>query len=218
MPLPAKGRLPDIKVRVGTPRPLTRDDLRLLPERRATTTSTPTKLRESHHQVARLVATGLRDRVISEQTGYTPTRIGQLRASPAFQQLVSTYKSMIDGEFVDEADAYFKTAFGNMITAERHIADHLADADEAGELIPIKTALAISRDAADRFGYGKRQTNLNVNVDFAAKLEDAIRRSGKLIEGSATEARAPSPPLAPAQGPSQPGLMEDPAPSFRRRA
>lgn len=217
MPLPAKGRLPDIKVKVGTPRPLTRDDLRLLPERRATPSSTPSKLRESHHNVARLVATGLRDRVISEQTGYTPTRIGQLRASPAFQQLVSTYKTMIDGEFVEEADAYFKTAFGNMVAAERHIADHLADADEMGELIPIKTALAISRDAADRFGYGKRQMNVNVNVDFAAKLEDAIRRSGKLIDVAPGSAPTITSPSAPAQGSSSRPL-EDPAPSFRRRA
>lgn len=215
MQLSARGKLPDIKIKVGTPRPLTRDDLRLLPERRATTTSTPTKLRESHHNVARLVATGLRDVKIAEQTGYTANRIAQLRASPAFQQLVSTYKAMIDGEFVEEADAYFKTAFGNMLAAERHIADHLADADEMGELIPIKTALAISRDAADRFGYGKKQMNVNVNVDFAAKLEDAIRRSGKQID--LAPGASPSPPVQPAQGPSAPPL-EDPAPSFRRRA
>jgi hypothetical protein len=29
----------------------------------------------------------------------------------------------------------------------------------------------------DRFGYGKRQTNVNVNVDFAKRLEAAITRS-----------------------------------------
>ncbi len=178
--------------------------------------NTPQKLRESHHQVARLVATGLRDVIIAERTGYTPTRIGQLKASPAFMQIVSGYKAMLDGEFVEEADAYFKLAFGNMIASERHIADHLAEADEMGELIPIKTALAISRDAADRFGYGKRQTNLNVNVDFAAKLEDAIRRSGKLID-VAPGGTTITTPLAPAQAPLRPQQGE-PAPLFRRRA
>lgn len=215
MPLPVNGIVPSVKVRVGEPRPLTRDDVNSLSKKREHV-GIPAKLRESHHMVARLVASGARNKIIAEHTGYSDMRIAQLRQSPAFQQLVSTYKAMIDGEFLEEADAYAKLAFGNMIAAERHIADHLADADEMGELIPIKTALAISRDAADRFGYGKRQTNLNVNVDFAAKLEDAIRRSGKLID-SAPGGSTISPPLAPAQAPSS-SPLEEPAPLFRRRA
>ena len=204
---------------MGKPRPLTRDDLKTLPQQRGThIVGTPQRLRESHHMVARLCAMGVRTKAITMQTGYSENRLAQLRASPAFQQLVSTYKAMVDGEFVESADAYFDLAFGNMVAAERHIADHIAEADEMGELIPIKTALSISRDAADRFGYGKRQTNLNVNVDFAAKLEDAIRRSGKLIEASATGVPAPSPPLAPAQGSLVDRPRADPAPLFKRRA
>ena len=210
-----------MKLRVGKPRPLTRDDLKLLPQERAThAVGTPQKLRDSHHMVARLVAMGVRSKAITQQTGYSDLRIYQLKASPAFQQLVSRYKAMVDGEFIESADAYFDLAFGNMLAAERHIADHIAEADEMGELIPIKTALSISRDAADRFGYGKRQTNLNVNVDFAAKLEDAIRRSGKLIDATPLAPGAsPSPPVQPAQGPLSRPPLADPAPlSFRRRA
>ncbi len=66
-----------------------------------------------------------------------------------------------------------------MIAAERHIADSIAEADEAGDLLPIRTALAISADGADRLGYGKRSTNLNINADLGAALERAIARSGK---------------------------------------
>jgi hypothetical protein len=68
--------------------------------------------------------------------------------------------------------------------------------------------MAISRDAADRTGHGKVQTNMNVNVDFASKLEAARRRSAG--------ARGPaSPPLAPESSSQPPALTLGPS-SFRR--
>lgn len=216
MPL-LKGKVPEVRLKVGQPRPLTRADVNTLAASGRADMTTPMRLRASHHNVARLVAAGVRNNIIAEQTGYTSARVEQLKKSPAFQELMANYKAMLDGEYVEEADAYFKLAFNNMVAAERHIADHLADADELGELVPIKTALAISRDAADRFGYGKRQTNLNVNVDFAAKLEDAIRRSGKTLDLAPGSVSTITPPSVAAQAPSD-SALEEPAPSFRRRA
>ena len=64
-----------------------------------------------------------------------------------------------------------------MLVAERQIADRLEDAEEEGVKLPLKDLLAISRDGADRFGYGKKSAVLNTNVDFAAILEQAIARS-----------------------------------------
>lgn len=200
-----------IKLRPDEGRPLTREDVAQLTQKRGTVSSIAVKLKESHHYVARLVAAGLTELDIAERTGYSGNRVHQLKLSPAFQELVAKYQGMVTAGMIEQIDEYQRLAFNNMIAAERHIADHIAEADEVGELIPIKTALSISRDAADRFGYGKKQTNVNVNVDFAAQLEATIRRSGKTIDGIATreskgspsalEGPQPSPHDAPAEAP-----------------
>lgn len=168
----------------GEPRPLTREDLALLVQGNRTSDAFPKKLRDSHHRIARLAAAGLRPFEIAQRSGYGRARVTALLSNPAMEELVARYREKVDEAFATNQDEYYELATSNMLAAERHIADQIAEADEAGELLPIRTALAISRDAADRFGYGKRQTNVNVNVDFAAQLERAIQRSGKTIEAS----------------------------------
>lgn len=170
----------------GPPRPLVREDLERLKQPRFIPTA-PQKLRESHHMIARLSALGLRPFEIMQRTSYSRERITTLLASPAMVELVANYRAKVDERYVENVDSFFELATSNMIAAERHIADTIADLDEVGELLPVRTALAISRDAADRFGYGKHSTATNINVDFAAKLEAAIKRSGKgpaVIEAS----------------------------------
>lgn len=197
----------------GEPRPLTREDLAMLVHGNRTMTAFPAKLRDSHHRIARLAAAGLRPGEIAQRCGYGRERVGQLLTNPAMEELVARYREKVDEAFAANQDEYYELATSNMLAAERHIADQIAEADEAGELLPIRTALAISRDAADRFGYGKRQTNVNVNVDFAAQLERAIQRSGKQIDG-----------VVPSQAPHQagrvvasafPALNQGPGPSPR---
>ena len=167
-----------VKLRASEGRPLRREEVDQLSDKR-TVVAFPQKLRESHRYVAMLVAAGLNDLQIAERTGYSGNRVHQLKGAPAFQELVARLRHQVTDNMLESVDEYQRLAFGNMIRAERHIADALDEADEQGELIPIKTALAVSRDGADRFGYGKKNTNINVNVDFAAQLEAAIRRSGK---------------------------------------
>lgn len=168
---------------IGQPMPLTVDDLARLHEGNRSTSSIQ-KLRASHHKIARLAAYGFNNKAIAAHTGYTRERVGQLLGSPAMKELVAVYSEKVIEQEKEDLDAYLALKTSNMVAAERHIADHIAELDEAGELLPVKTALAISADGADRTGYGKRQTNMNVNVDFAAMLEKAIKRSGKQIEGS----------------------------------
>ena len=172
---------------IGQPTALVAADLERLKQPRYVA-STPQRLRDSHHMIARLTASGLRPGQVAAQTGYSRERVTALLSSPAMDELVAQYRLKVDAEFVENADTYFTLATSNMVAAERHIADAIAEADEAGELIPIRTALAISRDAADRFGYGKKSQQLNINVDFAAQLEKAIARSGKTINSVAQPA------------------------------
>lgn len=177
---------------IGQPVPLAAADLGKLREPRFVGT-TPQKLRDSHHMIARLSAMGLREFKIAEQTGYSRVRVQQLLDSPAMKELVARYREKVDETFVENVDEYFVAATSNMLVAERMIADQLAEADESGELPSLRTLDAISQGRADRFGYGKKTQNLNINVDFASQLERAIQRSGKgaTLEGNA--AAIPSP-------------------------
>lgn len=172
-----KGAIPKPKRILGV-RPLTRDDLRLLEEKRETNVAK--RLRDPHHNLARLIAAGNRDAHIL--AGYSYGRMAQLQKDPTFLNLVEHYRGVVNETFKDNRDEYHELLFSNQVKAERQIAEKLEAADEEGELLPTRDLIAIARDGADRTGYGKKQTNLNVNVDFAAQLERAITRSGKVLE------------------------------------
>lgn len=175
--------------KIAAIRSITREDLPRLLGPRDRAASMPQKLRDSHHTIARMLATGMKRKRICELTGYTYNRISTLAASPAMAELVAHYRAQIDAAFIESQDAFFNIATQNMLAAERHIADRIAELDEEGELLPVRDAIAISRDAADRFGYGKKQTNVNVNTDFAQLLERAITRSAKVIDGNVVPIR-----------------------------
>lgn len=208
-------RLP--KLRDFTVRELTRDELVRLQEPRAKPNPIA-RLRDSHHRIARLFAMGLRMHEVVDRSGYTYTRVQQLDKDPAFRELVAHYRNLVNESFVASADEYHDLVTRNMIAAERHIADAIEELDEKDELLPIRTALAVSRDAADRMGYGKKQTNLNVNVDFAKNLEGMLRRSGKTIESiSNRPSSSPSRPMAPEPTPPLSNQLA-PESSLRRRA
>lgn len=200
--------------------PLIAADLERLKEKRYVP-STPQKLRDSHHMIARLRASGLRGFQIAERMGYSAVRVNDLLNSPAMEELVAQYRLKVDEAFVENQDAFFTLATSNMLAAERHIRDQIDHLDEVGELLPVRTALAISRDAADRFGYGKKSQQTNINVDFAAALEKAIARSGKVIEGPPSGSQSPpgavSPSLPRSTVQPSPHAVA-PLPLLRRRA
>lgn len=199
-------------------RALTRDDLALIPAARVEGgVNRVQKLRDTHHRLARFLAAGLRVGEAAERSGYSYNSACTLRKDPAFLELVERYRDKITESFVESADTYHELLFSNMVKAERMLADKIEAAEDEGEFLPTRDLIAISRDAADRTGYGKRQTNLNVNVDFAAKLEATIARS-RQIEGR----RVSAPSLAP-QSPvpnHSPAVAKEPAtpsaPALRR--
>jgi hypothetical protein len=216
-----KGAVPK-PIPIGQPEPLIAADLERLKEKRYAP-STPQKLRDSHHMIARLRASGLRGFQIAERMGYSAVRVNDLLNSPAMEELVAQYRAKVDESFVENTDAFFSLATSNMLAAERHIRDQIDQLDEAGELLPVRTALAISRDAADRFGYGKKSQQTNINVDFASALEKAIARSGKgpTIEGASTSTppvERKAPPLPRSEPRLSPPSASAPPPLLRRRA
>lgn len=214
-----KGAIAD-PIPIGQPTALVAADLERLREPRYVA-STPQKLRDSHHMIARLTAGGNKPGEVAKLTGYSRERVTALLSSPAMEELVAQYRLKVDEAFVENQDTFFAVATANMLAAERHISDHIAELDEAGELLPVRTALAISRDAADRFGYGKKTVNLNIHADFATQLEKAIKRSGKgpLIEGAAQPPQPRREPSHVGSPPTQASRLEDsPRPRVLRRA
>lgn len=162
---------------IGKVLPLTRADIASLIEAPLNRTQASiAKLRQSHHHIARYAAYALDHAKIAALTGYSENRICTLLQAPAVQELVALYRARIEESQAPNLDAYLEAKTRNMLAAERHISDHIEELDEAGELLPLKTALAISADGADRLGYSKRQV-INHNHEFASQLEKAIARS-----------------------------------------
>ena len=164
--------------RINSVRPITEADLELL--RQPIARAGLATLRDSHHNIARHLASGLSLVDTASLTGYSVQRLSNLRQDPAMQELIAHYRGIITEGWVESVDAHQTLAMSNMRKAERMIADKLDEADLVGDTLPTRDLIAIASDRMDRFGYSKKTANLNVNIDFAARLEAAISRTKKV--------------------------------------
>jgi len=178
-------------------RPLSRDDLACVKEKR--NVPAVQRFRDPHHRLARLLASGIRPAQAASEAGYSLARIYILQADPSFQDLVSAYRKDVHNAYISAEEERHRAATEVNLKALRHLNEHFDKADEEGELIPIGRALAVFADTSDRVGLSKKSTNVNINVDFAAKLEGAIARSAnaKLVRG-----RSLPTPALPSKNPS----------------
>lgn len=197
-----KGAIPTGDL-LGSIRELSRDDVARLRDQR--TVPVVQRLRDPHHRLARCLAAGLRDEDAGLQSGYSIGSVRVLKRDPTFMNLVAEYRNDVNDSWRESVDHYHDMSVSNMLKAERQITEHLDRADESGELVPLPRLLALTADKADRFGYGKKQTNVNVNVDFAARLERASSRSARIIDA------LPSKPVLP---PASGGTVASPSTSL----
>lgn len=141
------------------------------------------KIRDSHHLLAKYFASGYGTTEAAELAGYSIARASILRGDPAFSELVEQYRERITGAQLESIDEYYATANRVRAKSMRMIEEKLDKVDEAGvdglDLIPFRDLAMIHSDVADRTGYPKRTVAVNVNVDFAARLDQAIARSNK---------------------------------------
>jgi len=207
---------------IGLIRPLTKDDLALLRPGRdpASSVGVIAKLRDPHHRIARLFAAGLRTDEVVARSGFSYSRVLALANTPAFKELIAKYREKVDASFIATMDDYHEIATSNMLKAEVQISERLETAEEEGTQLPIRDLLAISRDAADRFGYGKRNMNVNVNVDFAAQLEKTIARTKSTVIDAVAAPLQPQPPMGEVRVPASPPppSAHPTLPLIRRRA
>jgi hypothetical protein len=161
-------------------RPMTKDDIEAIrqPSNRGAVIA---KLRDSHHIVARCFASGLTLKETAERTGYSLGRLTILKSAPAMVELVARYRDEDTAAWRESRDHFYDYVHSAGVKAWRMINDQLDEADQNGEPIPLKTLQGIGDSAADRTGPSKKSTNININADFASKLEAAINRSKQVI-------------------------------------
>lgn len=130
-------------------------------------------LRDSHHNVARLVASGMAVEEVSFQTGYTPARIYTLQSQ--------------DQMFIDLVTFYRRTARAAQQEVEAHLLGLAQDARQefherlldTPESISNEELLAAMKLAYDRAGFAPvtRTVNKNLNLNIAARLDEARSRA-----------------------------------------
>lgn len=161
-------------------RSMTREDLQFLREKSARPVIQ--KLRESHHIIARLAASGMTTREIAAEVGYTETRVGLLRNTPAMKELIARYMDMDTDEWRKSRDTNWDAMQSLMRRTVRKANDAFEDDEDKNE-IPLHVTLKYMDSMLDRLGYHRKSTKENINMDFAASLERAIAERAKVIEG-----------------------------------
>lgn len=66
---------------------------------RGTTAPTIQRITDRHHQLARLLASGMKDGEAALTVGYDISRVSIIKQSPAFQDLLAVYRSEVDRQF-----------------------------------------------------------------------------------------------------------------------
>lgn len=164
------------------------------------------KIREKHHHVARLIAEGMSQRLVSSISGYTESYISILLNSPAMVELVELYR-MKNGAAVEVATEKLKTV--GLKALEK--LDTKIDNDELSNL----ELLSAAKLGLDRSGHGPQSKQALVSehhvIDHARLTElnaEAKRRNAEYIVPQ-EEVREALQPALPAPSSDSKATTED---------
>lgn len=157
-------------------REITRDDLPTLSADRGSKPSALKRIRDSHHALARTLASGVNPAEASAITGYSLSRISILQADPTFEELLSFYRKELVQSFAVVQDRMALLTL-DAVSELRDRLEESPDSFSNGEIMEL------TRTMGDRSGAGPTTKQVNINVDLAGRLESARRRAG-IIEGS----------------------------------
>ena len=129
------------------------------------------EFRERHHALARLIAEGRKPGEAAILQRYSQSRMSVLLADPAFQELVSHYRTIVNEEFVDFQAKLSELALDAAMILQSRMEESPDDMSDA-------LVLQIVQVGADRTGHGpSSKTEVNVKVGLADRLAEATRRS-----------------------------------------
>lgn len=139
------------------------------------------KLRDHHHRIAFLIATGKRTGEVANITGMSIQRISNLRHDEVFNKLVEVYRNKA---MTVEWDVYKKSMSTRETILSLTLEEMRDRLEECPELFSVRDLLEIQADMADRLGQGKinRSESYSVtrNLDLADSLAEARRRELRL--------------------------------------
>lgn len=160
---------PVARARADYVRDLTVEDLARLDEPRPTAVPEPLKkIRDSHHALARAIATGMRPAEAALVTGYSVARISVLQNSPAFMALVDFYRSNVNEAFA----GLLERMAGLAIDVLEELRDRLESAPES---LSNQVLLQLFEKLADRTGHGPQSTLRTVNLNITAAELEALK-------------------------------------------
>jgi len=134
------------------------------------------QIRQTHHFVAQLLATGMPVHDVARATNYTRERISSMRNSPAFQELEAYYA---EGQREELADFISKAK----MLSDDILQEIQRRLDEEPEKLTAQMLNEFLKTISDRAGYApvSKNLNLNVNADFGSRLraaQERLRQSG----------------------------------------
>lgn len=129
------------------------------------------KLRQIHHEIARLLASGLNETEVAASTGYSISRISILKQDPSFKELLTYYSRKSEEVFVDVRKRL--AMLGTDAVAE--LQDRL---DFKPDSLTNTQLIEITKATLDRAGYNPVAKSENVQVlltgDELAKMKSKI--------------------------------------------
>lgn len=152
-------------------RDLTDADL-AAPPAKSTESSSLTKIRDSHHALARVLATGVGEGEASAITGYSPSRISVLKADPQFQDLLEFYRSQGSAAVADYRERMVNVGLNALSMLTERM-------EEKPEEFTPGLLKDIAKDMADRTGHAPQKGPSNVtqiNVNLSDKMAAARER------------------------------------------
>ena len=167
-------------------RELTSADLKMPPVQVQTNPSIK-KIKDTHHALARVLATGSKEAEASLITGYSLSRISILKADPQFQDLLEFYRS---GAI--EAQAEFKDRMAMVgMSALSELAERL---EEEPEKMSTGLLLDVATKMADRTGHAPGKVGagggngVTVNISLRDTMAQARERVNALRAAQAPKA------------------------------
>jgi hypothetical protein len=150
------------------------------------------KVREKHHSVARMIAGGLNQRMVSQLCGFTESYLSVLLNNPAMQELVQLYRI--------QQGAAVTVVTEKLRTVGLQAIEKLEEKLEAGTL-NNQELLALSKLGLDRGGHGPQtkshvvnETHLFDHAQLEERNRSALSRNAAHIVPTAEVRKSLAPP------------------------
>lgn len=126
------------------------------------------KVKEKHHSVARMVASGLSQRMVANICGYTESYLSILLNAPAMQELIAFYRI--------QAGNAAQVISERLRTVGLKAVEKLDEKIDAGEL-NNQELLGTAKLGLDRGGHGPTSTQHNINETHIMDHAEIMRRN-----------------------------------------